>query len=411
MSGTTKPKRFTQSEEQILRELKIDREQPGAILQDFTMLLEFVGDKGVKAAGKYNLLPINAISELDSRLRRPVKLQMQRPQLRSHPYLLGLHLLFRATGLGRVDGRGEKARLVVDATLRDRWNNLNSTEQYFTLLEAWLLYSTNAVFGERDHWGTGPLMECLQCWQSLQTKHRRFDLERPHGAYLYGIMRSFQHLALMDLFGLLEVEFPDRPVKPWCPASVTRLPLGDGVFFLLDDWFSETGIFEIDNKIDRASPPKFGYLQHLFTPYVPEWRNNLILDSTRREGTFVFEVSLGQAVRRRIAIGDDNVLDDLAQAILQSVNFDNDHLYDFRFRDCFGGRISIRRHADETDRQTDDYSIGELPLPIGRSMTFVFDYGDSWQFDVKLEAVEPERRAESPLLLDQHGAAPEQYQV
>ncbi len=105
---------LSQEHERILREQVIDGNQPGPILRNFQMLLDSVGPKGVKAGGKYNLLPIDVIGELDRRLSRPLNLELKRPQLRSHPYLQGLHLLFRATGLGRVDAVGSKARLLVD---------------------------------------------------------------------------------------------------------------------------------------------------------------------------------------------------------------------------------------------------------------------------------------------------------
>src|SRR5262245_12653426 len=100
------------------------------------MLLDYVGSHDLKVAGKYNLLPISVLGELDERLTRPLRLPLQRPQLRSHPYLQGLYLLLRATGLGRTEGAGARARLRIDAGLLAQWQQFNPTERYFTLLEA-----------------------------------------------------------------------------------------------------------------------------------------------------------------------------------------------------------------------------------------------------------------------------------
>src|SRR5438874_2374948 len=102
---------LTKDQEQLLREQVIDSDRPGPVLRDFRTLLDFVGTKGLKAAGKYNLLPIELIGELDQRLSRPLRLDlsMKRPQLRSHPYLQGLYLLLRASGLSRVEGAGAHA--------------------------------------------------------------------------------------------------------------------------------------------------------------------------------------------------------------------------------------------------------------------------------------------------------------
>src|SRR5207244_8792263 len=114
----------------------IDAEHPGPVLHDFETLLDFIGAAGVPAGGKYNLLPIEAISALDERLSRPLRLKLKRPQLRSHPYLQGLHLLLRASQLVRVTGSGDRARLMPDAVASDAWRQPNATDKYFTLLEA-----------------------------------------------------------------------------------------------------------------------------------------------------------------------------------------------------------------------------------------------------------------------------------
>src|SRR5262249_12702892 len=140
--GTTMDEfKLTADQERCLREQTITAEQPGTVLHDFRVLLDFLGNEGVEAAGKYNLLPIKIIGELDSRLRRPLRLEskMKRPQIRSHPYLHGLNLLLRASALSRVEGTRDKARLVLVPEMMVQWDRLNPTEQYFNLLEAWLL--------------------------------------------------------------------------------------------------------------------------------------------------------------------------------------------------------------------------------------------------------------------------------
>src|SRR5436190_18068209 len=107
------PFTLTKAQAQVLREQVIDDTHPGTVLRDFQAVLDYVGPQGVKSAGKYNLLPIEALTDLDQRLTRPLRLELKRPQVRSHPYLLGLNLLLRATGLGRVEGTGAKARLAL----------------------------------------------------------------------------------------------------------------------------------------------------------------------------------------------------------------------------------------------------------------------------------------------------------
>ncbi len=54
--------------------------------------------------------------------------------------------------------------------------------------------------------------------------------------------------------------------------------------------------------------------------------------------------------------------------------------------------------------------IGELSLRPGNAMIYLYDFGDNWQFDVKLERIEPvNEKIKDPVLLESHGKAPEQY--
>jgi hypothetical protein len=399
---------MTKAHEQALRGQIIEVGRPGSVLRDFHMLLASVGSEGVEASGKYNLLPIDAIADLDQRLTRPLNLQLQRPQLRSHPYLQGLHLLLRASCLTRVEQAGARTRLVVDPEMLAAWQQLNFTEQYFTLLEAWLRFGRPEMIGERGRWFNGPLGDILVAWTNLTPQGVRFDLKRPQQVYVYGIGRDFYLLALLDLFGLLAIEYPRVAVQPWCPAGLERVPFGDAVLTLLGGQLfspSRRG----DDEADGLAAPHFGNWQALFTPYFPEWRQNLTLPSTAaRKGVFVFRVSLGK-VWRRIAIPDSATLDELVGWILRSVNFDFDHLYALVCRDRFGGTTHIHHPAMDEPPWADEVAIGELPLEVGQSMTLVYDFGDNWKFQVKLERIDPPGKKKAARILEKHGKSPEQY--
>jgi pRiA4b ORF-3-like protein len=416
-----KQSRLTTVQEQCLRDQAITADQPGPILRDFRVLLDFLGSEGVEAAGKYNLLPMKSIGELNPCLSRPLLLELKRPQLRSHPYLQGLNLLLRASGLSRVEGAGAKSRLVLDPDMLAQWDRLNPTEQYFNLLEAWLRFGRPEMVGERSTIWEDLLWPCLQTWHDLPEKGRRFDDKKPQVAYLYGIGRSFYLLALLDLFGLLEVEHPLQPVTSWVPASVKHVPFGDAVFTLIPTRFDyllgrdspREEDDEDDEEDEEEGAPeelRFGAWQPLFQPYFPEWRENLKFPQLEpREGTFVFRVSLGK-VWRLIAMPAKATLDDLVDKILSSVDFDSDHLYEFRYRDRLGTAATAGHPAMDEGPWADQIPIGTLPLEPGRTMTLIYDFGDNWKFTVKLERIEPPgAKIKAPRLLESHGKAPKQY--
>ncbi len=312
------------SHKHCLRVQTISEDQPGSVLRDFGMLLDFLGKEGVESAGKYHLLPIRLIGELDRRLSRPLNLQLKRPQIKSHPYIQGLNLLLRASALSAVDDTAAKPRLMLDPAMLMQWERLNPTERYFNLLEAWLRIGREGIFGD-EHWFCEEmLLPCIQAWDSTPKKGRRFDIANPQFAHVGGIGRRFYHLALLDLFGLMEVEHPRRPIAPWCPAGIRRLPFGDAIFAVLTarlfgsfDTMPRNEEEEEEDWAEETIVPRFGVWQPLFQPYFPEWKQNLEIPTQEpREGTFVFRVSLDK-IWRLIALPDDATLNDLVEIILR----------------------------------------------------------------------------------------------
>jgi hypothetical protein len=405
--------KLTEAQEQLLRNQVIDANQPGAVLRDFRTVLDFVGTQGVKAVGKYNMLPIESIQELNQKLSRPLLLgAWKRPQLRSHPYLQGLHLLLRASGLSRVEGTGDQARLLVDAAMRARWDQLNATEQYFNLLEAWLCLGQPEMVGEKGGGWDTILSSCFRAWHFLPAAGKTFDIDHPQQVRIMGVQRSYYLLALMDLFGLLEVKHPDRPIQPWCPAGVGHTPFGDAVFTLLSPGAidPEQLILDEETEEEDAAMVHLGAWQPLFKPYFPQWQHNLELPEVEfREGVYLFKVSLGK-VWRRIAMPADATLDDLVGWILDSVDFGDDHLYEFTYRDEFGGKVAACDPRCEEEVSAADVLIGELPLGPGQSMKLLYDFGDNWEFGVKLESIEPPgKKLKAPRIMETHGKAPKQY--
>jgi hypothetical protein len=401
---------LTTEQEQILRDQVIDLTQPGPVLRDFQTVLDFVGPEGVKAGGKYNLLPIEAIPELNERLSRPLRLKLKRPQLRSHPYLQGLHLLLRASGLSRVEGSGDKARLVVEPSMLGQWQGLNPAERYFNLLEAWLRTGQPEMIGERGRGYIGEyLTECLMTWQFVLARPTMFRSNPSPW-----MVRETCLFALTDLFGLMHVEHPRGSVQRWAPAGVQRVPFGDAVLTLLQERASPYSAAEdvaVEEEDEGSSEGvRLGAWQPLFQPYFPEWQRNLVPPApVFREGVFVFRVSLGK-VWRRIAVPADANLETLANFILDSVDFDNDHLYEFVYRDRLGATTRVVHHYGDEGPWADEVRVGDLPLNPGQSMVFHFDFGDDWRFDVRLERIEPPgSKIKAPKVLEKQGKAPRQY--
>jgi hypothetical protein len=120
-------------------------------------------------------------------------------------------------------------------------------------------------------------------------------------------------------------------------------------------------------------------------------------------------VSLGK-IWRLIAMPAESLLDDLVAQILQSVKFDDDHLYEFTYRDRFGNKVSACHPAVGFGIPTDRTRLADLPLDPGQPMNLTYDFGDEWPFLVTLVRMEPPgAKLKGPRILESHGKAPRQY--
>ena len=157
----------------------------------------------------------------------------------------------------------------------------------------------------------------------------------------------------------------------------------------------QTAFFgDFDNilKLEAKEKIPFGVLQPVLQPYFPEWRNNLSVPKwTFRDGAHIFKVSLGR-IWRRIVIPADQTLAALASTILNSVEFDHDHLYRFSYQNRFGALEDVNHPYMEEGPWASEVLVGEIPLRLGQTMSYLFDFGDDWEFAVTLERVDPNMR-------------------
>lgn len=285
------------------------------------------------------------------------------------------------------------------------------SERYGTLLETWLLRGHPEIIGEsRRGWRRIP--EIFWDWADMCVRVPDEGLRVVGDDETEKRLRywpGWHNLGLLELFGLVTVQRgPPEPGRGWRIERLRPTPLGDALLALL-----YTGFFGDRDKIlqfEKEERLSFGVLQPALQPYFPAWKNNLrIPEGDFRAGTYVFKVSLWR-IWRRIAIPAELMLDDLASTILDAVAFDHDHLYRFSYQDRFGLWKHVNHPYFDDGPWTSRVRVGDLPLRVGQTMTFLFDFGDQWKFDVTLERVDPpDASVKGPAVLESHGEPPEQY--
>ena len=401
--------KFSAKHKRLLQALVIDESGPGTILHDFEALLRFLAEREMPVTGAHQL-PLRVLPEINARLAHPIALGLKRPQQKSYPHIHGLYLLLRAAGLTCIEGTSEKPLLAVDGAVYQAWESLNPTERYCTLLETWLLRGHPEIIGERRRFGL-TIPETFSSWVG-------FFLRIPDGGLTVAgdkeaedFLRytpGWHNLGLLELFGLLSVQHgPPQPGKGWRIERIERTPLGDALLALLQAEF----FGDIHNVLALAAEDKlrFGALQPPLQPYFPAWKNNLpVPEWAFREGAHIFRVALGW-VWCRIAIPADQTLDALASTILDAVEFDHDHLYEFSYQNRFGLLERVHHPTMDEAPWTSEVRVGDVPLRVGHAMTYVFDFGDWWEFAVTLERVDPGMAIKEPVVLEKRGEFPSQY--
>lgn len=399
--------RLTPEEQHLLTSPTIDDNGPGSILRDFETLLDFVGSAGTAVSKTNNVLPLKSLGHLNARLVHPIELGLKRPLQRSYPHISALYLLLRATGLGRVEGGGNKPRLVLDDAVLASWRQLNPTERFCTLLETWLLRADPEMLGEWSFHARPPMSEWRVFFQKIPARGLRIAGDRSQ-EQLLSYSPGLINLAMFELFALVTVQHgKPQAGQGWCINRVQRTPWGDALLHVLANH-----MLSMDSlmRYDRSDEADFGELQDILQPFFPAWQHNLELPvEAFQDGVYVFKVSLGR-IWRRIAIAGKASMDRLSDAILEAYEFDHDHLYKFSYKNRFGQSASIHHPYMDEPPFAPEVLIGDLPLRPGVAMTYVYDFGDYWEFDVRLERIDPvDRRMRTYRILEAHGESPEQY--
>jgi hypothetical protein len=132
--------------------------------------------------------------------------------------------------------------------------------------------------------------------------------------------------------------------------------------------------------------------------------------------THVFRASLDPKVYREFEVLSAKKLYDLGAAIVWAFGFDFDHAFGFYSKltgSVLSSPVKYELFADNGESNTGSVKrtrIDDAFPGTGAKMTFLFDYGDHWQFRIEvIDQRRKEPRVRYPRLLKTSGKAPEQY--
>ncbi len=125
----------------------------------------------------------------------------------------------------------------------------------------------------------------------------------------------------------------------------------------------------------------------------------------------LFGMYAEEAWEGTIEIESSSTLEDLHFVLLDSLNFDNDHMYEFYVSRTDRSHKRIR--YDDENGLVYEKTLEELyPLEKNNKLFYLFDYGDSWTFKItknRKKPQDPVQGIEYPRLIEEVGTKPVQY--
>jgi len=364
--------------------------------------------------GKKDLFEINALLHFRKDVAAP------NYQQESYPFLdLMFHLATRGKLFRITAGLKGNIHLIANSA-KEEFDRLNTFEQYAFLFETfWCTFD----FLEIIRFGANPIEEVIKALarsnpgkelkKGAFSKRRDYD---PVFSYSSVVIHYFSFFGLCRFIPIVE---GDKKITRYDDSIQAVIPTEFGVSFCkvlsrqkIVRWnipcLKEFGYYKGDVRDD----PEFVPLCKIIAPVFPEGaiKNTVSVTSENVKGTYVFKVSVAAKVWRKIKLSHLHTLLDLHEAIQDAFGFDDDHLYTFFMDAKRYSRNAFQSPNCQERPYVDEVRIGELELFEGQRILYLFDYGDSWEFNVILEKIDTDCPLPlNPKITEKKGKAPEQY--
>ncbi len=394
-----------------------------ATVSDFESFCRYIEERKPMLSRQKEVLGKNDLFELNKLLNNRKDVTAPNFQQESYPII---DLMFNFAVLGKLYLKtGDlKGNVYLESTIRKtEFNLLNSFEKYiFLLVTFWTEYNFTEIWS----WDNDPIDEFVQTIAASKPGKKlikgAFSKRKDHDPVFSYNSVIVQYFSYFGFCTFVPIVFEPKKFTKYEDNIKEVIPTEFGVNMceILAEqkltewnipWLGRYGIYEDEDEEenDLVVAPLFSY----FVPIFPEGvLANTIKAETKKivTGNYTFKVSLEKNVWRKINISFNHSLEDLHLIIQKAFDFDNDHLYSFFMDNKRHSRNAYHSLYSDEGPYTDDAIIGELGLYSGQRILYYFDYGDSWEFTVRLLTInEDGRPPKNPEIIEIKGEAPDQY--
>jgi len=366
-------------------------------LIDFDSFLEFVANDKPKVTttgrlGKKDLYVLNEklfyASDVDG------------PKYNQEKYVI-IDLLVRLSSQANLINKkdsGKEKSIFVKTPVCIEYEKLNPYEKYLFLLQTFWLYQDKVI--NLNRWNLNyalRILKILTIGRPGQKIHKS-DL----GPYYMAFAKHAPYFLYLEFLGFGEVEKLSGNHFSYEDSISAFIPNEFGIE--VSQFLSKKAINLLNSN--KSSKEAFKVFQTLFPNEVEYTVYN---SNMARGGVYIFKVSLGKLVWRKIAVAQSHTLKDLHLAIQNAFDFDNDHLYVFFLGPQRKSTAIYCAEAKKAGLSTEETTISALGLFSGQTIYYLFDFGDEWTFEVVLLSIEDEPIPKYPEVIEICGEAPPQY--
>ncbi|HMA82885.1 MAG TPA: plasmid pRiA4b ORF-3 family protein [Candidatus Thermoplasmatota archaeon] len=442
----------------INKDFIITKTKPTPLIKDFTAFVQYLKTHDISLTPTNEHFSRTDLFELNKRMTYPNTKNTRRSDQKFYPRL---HFFYHLAIGGKLFKKipGKNSRLTLQETKRLRlFYELTTVEQYFFLLETFWV-DTDWEKLQCGYFGRAPFygMENVLIAIGELKPGIKILLEKKENDILKRLFQDWEFfLVFFSYFGFWKVtrkikDEPNFPKSYFIAESIIFLPVGVKIAPILGktrklkrwnlarrrqmfgEWnglpgslisgeeLSEFTEYFFDGKQAEEKDKDSEKHEPFFLPFVSLFKKNQLTKTIPRkrihcaDGTYVFKISLGGDLWRRIKLSSDHTLHDLHRSIQRAFDFDSDHLYSFFMDNKAWSKNSFvspsERCGGGVGPFADEGYIGKLGLNEGQSILYLFDYGDEWRFRVKLEQIQKEKsKPKNPHIIDLEGKPPSQYE-
>lgn len=245
-------------------------------------------------------------------------------------------------------------------------------------------------------------LTCQYYYNSLQLDRKKFTNPKHLSAFLVKNAGSFAEdnlMSVVDVFFILEhlyrFAYESKVISQQEFATMVETILMNTVevianFEDVDDWEDEVDVETLTSAFGQ-------FLEEELGKGKKSKKNNVIPMNGKKNASAVYQFRIDLAgfkppIWRRVLVPSNLTFDQFHLVIQNLFEWQNYHLYDFRFgntiievpseEESFFDIFSNRESLDSFDER-----IGEWFAQEGDRCTYTYDFGDDWEHTIKLEKV------------------------